>query len=548
MNILVLNGSPKGTRSNSMRLTEAFLEGLQEAAPSAEVEICHVRELDIKPCKGCFGCWNKTPGKCVLADDMTGLLEKKIRADIVIWSFPLYFFGVPGPLKNLIDRQLPLSLPFMTERADGMGSGSHPSRYDLSRQKNLIISTCGFYSAEGNYDSVRLMFDHFCGKGNYDAILCGQGELFRVKELSQRTDEYLAVCKQAGKEYAGGAISQETKAMLAQLLYPKDTFEAMADASWGVSKSSGEKEPESLSFTRQMAALYNCGSYDGMDRVLEMHYTDLDETYQILLGKDGSKVFPEPQLPYTTRVETPYSVWQQIARGEMRGDAALMEQKYRVKGDFSLMIDWDRYFGSGTQKEQPKPEEKNQKRPAQLWAMLLPWMALWIAVAVEARIGGLVALGVTALLPILLLSHETTIYDQLTAAIVTLLSALALFTGRGTLSICLGYLAFGLLWLLSCLTKEPLCAAYVKYGYGGEDALNNPIFLRTNYILAAGWGVLYLLISIWTPLLLHRGLDAWTQLINNGLTVFMGIFTAWFQKWYPAWVASGRRKRKKDSF
>ena len=40
MKILVLNGSPKGTRSNSMRLTEAFLEGLQEAAPSAEVEIC----------------------------------------------------------------------------------------------------------------------------------------------------------------------------------------------------------------------------------------------------------------------------------------------------------------------------------------------------------------------------------------------------------------------------------------------------------------------------------------------------------------------------
>ena len=31
------------------------------------------------------------------------------------------------------------------------------------------------------------------------------------------------------------------------------------------------------------------------------------------------------------------------------------------------------------------------------------------------------------------------------------------------------------MWLLSCLTKEPLCAAYVKYNYHGDDALENPI-------------------------------------------------------------------------
>ena len=34
----------------------------------------------------------------------------------------------------------------------------------------------------------------------------------------------------------------------------------------------------------------------------------------------------------------------------------------------------------------------------------------------------------------------------------------------------LGYLLFGLMWLVSCFTKEPLCAAYMKYGYGGNNA------------------------------------------------------------------------------
>ena len=36
------------------------------------------------------------------------------------------------------------------------------------------------------------MFDRFCGQGSYTALYCGQGELFRVKELAGRTDEYLS--------------------------------------------------------------------------------------------------------------------------------------------------------------------------------------------------------------------------------------------------------------------------------------------------------------------------------------------------------------------
>ena len=72
-------------------------------------------------------------------------------------------------LKNLIDRQLPMSLPFMSSRQDGYGSGSHDARYDMEGKKHVLISTCGFYSANENYDSVLRMFDHFLGRGKlYD--------------------------------------------------------------------------------------------------------------------------------------------------------------------------------------------------------------------------------------------------------------------------------------------------------------------------------------------------------------------------------------------
>ena len=293
MNILAVNASPKGEKSNTWQLTCAFLEGIRSALPNVTIEKIELRTADVRPCLGCFSCWNKTPGKCCIQDDMAAFLEKRRNADLVIWSFPLYYFNVPGPLKNFIDRQLPMVLPFMTDRTDGTGNGSHPARYDLSAQKHVLISTCGFYTARGNYDSVLSMFDHMCGKNNYTTIFCGQGELFRVPELKQRTAAYLEAVLQAGKEYVSGGITPTTFRQLEQLLFPKEVFEAMADASWGISKDSGQKEEESLIFTRQMAALYNKSAWAGKDLVLEMHYTDLNHRYQILLTKDGSRVLTD---------------------------------------------------------------------------------------------------------------------------------------------------------------------------------------------------------------------------------------------------------------
>lgn len=103
MKVLVLNGSPKGERSNTYRLTSAFLEGLRQVQQT-EVEVLEVGKLHLLPCRGCFACWSKTPGKCVLQDDMAGVIERLLAADVLIWSFPLYYFGIPGQLKLLIDR------------------------------------------------------------------------------------------------------------------------------------------------------------------------------------------------------------------------------------------------------------------------------------------------------------------------------------------------------------------------------------------------------------------------------------------------------------
>lgn len=87
----------------------------------------------------------------------------------------------------VMDRQLPLYLPFMEAESS---AGGHSSRYNMEGKRYAVISTCGFYTSEGNYDAVNARFDRIYGKGNYTALHCGQSDLFHVPELKERTEQY----------------------------------------------------------------------------------------------------------------------------------------------------------------------------------------------------------------------------------------------------------------------------------------------------------------------------------------------------------------------
>lgn len=557
MKILAINGSPKGKRSNTWRLTSAFLEGIaiqeeNDGAQAPEIETLNIGSLNLKPCLGCFSCWNKTPGECCIHDDMQGVIDKILWADVVVWSFPLYYFGLPGQLKTLIDRQLPMSLPFMCTETE---SGGHPSRYDMSGKRTVVISTCGFYTAQGNYDCVTSLYDRLCGKGGYTAIFCGQGELFRVKELSERTDEYLSWVKKAGQEFASGGISGETRGKLDRNLFPRDVFEAMADASWGVGES-GEKEDPSLVFTRQMAALYRKESWQEHDVVLDMNYTDIGKVYRITLGQKGSRVEVEPEDgfadSFTTRINTPFDVWRSIASGEIAGDEALMKHLYSVEGDFDLMMHWDDFFGAASSagannsdalEGANSGDEGNSKSASEpktnMLLLLIPWIVFWVVASIDGFWGSLVSVAVCVLLPVLMHRTKATLYDQVSGLGVGACSVALLAGASPILVIPVSYLLFGLMWTVSCFLKVPLTAHYSKNGYNGEAALRNPIFMRTNRILTAAWGVLYLVTPIWTYFIMQTDAASYVGAINSVLPALMGAFTAWFQKWYPRHIARG---------
>lgn len=530
MKILVFNGSPKINGSNTMRLTDAFLDGFCEKVPS-QIENIDICKMNIKPCIGCFSCWNKTPGKCCLKDDMVDIITKIIEADLILYSFPLYYFSLPSQLKAMIDRQLPLNLPFMaTEDNDG---GSHLHRYDLSDKRYMVISTCGFYTTDSNYDAISFQFDKMLGNNNYEYIFCSQGELFRVPELKKRIDDYLQLVKVAGAEFAHGAISAKTKANLSEFLYPKEVFEELADASWNIEKP-GEipsQNTKALSFTRQMAALYNKTAYNGQDVVLEMCYTDCGENYQIVLTHNDHKVLTEDFSPFTTKIETPLSVWKSIAKGELDGQTALMERLYRVQGDFNLMLKWDEYFGT------PKTETAKQtsvNKKSNMSLLIVPWFSIWVVMTINQTIGAIAAILCSMLIPFAYLKFRPTVYECISVFSISLIGLLALLGIKSTLLVPLSYLIFGIMWSMTIFLKVPLTASYSTNKYGGEKALSNPLFMRTNRILTACWGFLYLVTPIWTYALMMTHVPWITGIVNSVFPVLLGVFTMWFQKWYPA--------------
>ena len=89
-----------GTR-NTKKLCKQFEKGAKES--SNKVELLELKGKKINYCLGCNTC-QKNGGTCVYKDDMKEILEKMIKADIIVLASPIYFYSITGQMKTLIDR------------------------------------------------------------------------------------------------------------------------------------------------------------------------------------------------------------------------------------------------------------------------------------------------------------------------------------------------------------------------------------------------------------------------------------------------------------
>ena len=230
MKVLVINGSPKGERSNTMWLTHAFVDGFPD---TAEVKYITLREKDIHPCMGCFSCWTKTPGQCAVKDDMQEIYQDILEADIIIESFPLYFAGMPSRMRMMTERCLLFTKRYEGSPVDTFHSILEMEEHSLKDKKLVVISSCGYVSMDTMFEGLLKEYDLICGEGNFTSILCAQGELLQAGSRTRQVVNYLEEVKQAGQEYyANGQISEErSQSLMKQMVSPR-TFEVLIKRYW----------------------------------------------------------------------------------------------------------------------------------------------------------------------------------------------------------------------------------------------------------------------------------------------------------------------------
>ncbi len=91
-------------------------------------------------CKGCFCCWTKTPGKCVIRDDATKIYTDIAKTDFIIYVSKVVFGCYDTPVKNLMERSLPVQKAFIRIHE----GETHHFQRDVALKKAFIIA----YGAE----------------------------------------------------------------------------------------------------------------------------------------------------------------------------------------------------------------------------------------------------------------------------------------------------------------------------------------------------------------------------------------------------------------
>lgn len=157
MKILVLNGSPR-PKGNTAAMTSVFRKEAENNGHQVkEFSVC---KMNIKGCLACEYCHGKGGGECVQKDDMQEIYAELKEAEMLVLAAPIYYHGISGQLKCVIDRFYSALYPtapktlkkvamFLSSGDDDMYVGAKFS-YDGDFLGYLGLDGCGIFT---NHDA-----------------------------------------------------------------------------------------------------------------------------------------------------------------------------------------------------------------------------------------------------------------------------------------------------------------------------------------------------------------------------------------------------------
>lgn len=134
MKVTILNGNLDASNTTF----DDYLNKLSDSLLSDgnEITTFTLRDMDLKYCRGCWGCWVKTPGECVVQDDTREIRRQYIHSDLALFASPIIMGFTTALIKRAHDKLIPLIHPYF-EFVNG--EVHHLSRYDKYPLMALLL-------------------------------------------------------------------------------------------------------------------------------------------------------------------------------------------------------------------------------------------------------------------------------------------------------------------------------------------------------------------------------------------------------------------------
>lgn len=106
-----------------------------EIGENKDIKYIDLSSMKIAKCVGCFGCWTKTPGKCVISDDATKVYPYIAESSSVIYVSHIKYGGYDSVMKTMIERAIPIQQAFIRIH---QGETHHVQRNVATKEATII--------------------------------------------------------------------------------------------------------------------------------------------------------------------------------------------------------------------------------------------------------------------------------------------------------------------------------------------------------------------------------------------------------------------------
>ncbi len=380
--IVAVNGTPHAGIGNTSLMLEMLRPVVMEEG--FELEVINLAGQNIEFCTGCGFCMEK--GRCWIDDDHRKIVDKLLAADGVILASPVYFMHVTGQMKTFLDRCLAFSHKPRSTWKPGLAISvsAGMGETDTANYLAFLLRTFGAFSV-GTLTAIATQPGGFLGK---EAVESRAADLARdlaraIKEKRRypATDRDLRFYQFMGtlvKSQKDTLMKHDYKHWQEQGFY--DSFEKYIQQSTAeVSFDQGVRDAWIKEMIQEQKAKKSGKSAipkkePGAARPLPKTCRELIQTMPLgfqpeaagdlkarfqfevhgeenfvchLKIADGTCSYQEgPADKPNLIIRTPADVWLKISRGELSGQKAFMEGRYKVEGDMTLLMKLNRLFSA----------------------------------------------------------------------------------------------------------------------------------------------------------------------------------------------------------